>query len=338
MLFVNRETGFSAEIDFRLFCRGDGVSLRRCVEDFYGDGYPYKEYLDESFLLEKIAAGDMTVLCGVTREGEIISTSALCMSREFKGSALLMLRVVKKAYRDMGIGKAQEDYLFRFAEEHQMLKSLYADVMTHNSISQRGLARRGFVYCGLRMMLYRNSIMVPQLPLAQDGRMSQAVMCRKVCAGSVGELHCPAEHEGEVRRIYGELGVECGIDTGEALPVHERSCLSWQEEAVHRLFTVMVHTVGKDFKEILSGRMARLGQWEDATVLCYLNLRDAAAVSAYGALRDKGFYFTGIKPLQEEEEYMLLAYTGSQTIRYEDIHLHDNGRELLSYIRLHQNQ
>lgn len=115
MLFVNRRTGFCAEIDFRLFCRGDGGAFRRCVEDFYGDGYPYREYLDEEFLLGKIAAGDMTVLCGVTDKGEIVSTSALCMSREFKGSALLMLRVVKRAYRDMGIGGAQEDRLFQIA-------------------------------------------------------------------------------------------------------------------------------------------------------------------------------------------------------------------------------
>lgn len=336
MLFVNRETGFRAEIDFRLFCKGDGEALRQCVADFYGEGYPYKEYLDESFLLEKISAGDMTVLCGVTREGEIISTSALYRSREFWGSALLMLRVVKNAYRDMGIGKAQEDLLFQFAEEHQKLQSLYADVMTHNSISQRGLVRRGFVYCGLRMMLYRNSIMVPNLSLAQDGRMSQAVMCRKVCAGSVGDLHCPAEHEDEVRRIYGELGVTCGIDTGWVLPLHEKTRLSWQEEEVHHLVIVMVHTVGEDFPEILSCKMGQLKQWEDGTALCYLNLRDGAAVSAYGALRDQGFFFTGIKPLQEEEEYMILAYTGSQRIRYEDIHLHDNGKELLSYIRRHQ--
>lgn len=336
MLFVNRETGFHAEINFRLFCRGDGEALRQCVEDFYGDGYPYREYLDESFLLEKIALGDMTVLCGVTREGEIISTSALCMSHEFKGSALLMLRVVKRAYRNMGIGKAQEDHLFCFAEEHQKLQSLYADVMTHNSISQKGLVRRGFVYCGLRMMLYRNSIMVPNLSLAQDGRMSQAVMCRKVCAGSVGDLHCPAEHEGEVRRIYGELGVACEVDACEAPPLHEKTRLTWQEEETHHLATVMVHAVGEDFPEILSCRMGQFKQWEDGTALCYLNLRDVAAVSAYGALRDKGFFFTGIKPLQEEEEYMILAYTGSRRIRYEDIHLHDNGRELLSYIRLHQ--
>ena len=74
MEFWEKESGRRASVSFRLFRRGDGEEFRRCIEDFYGDGYPYKEYLEEEFLLEKCASGEMTVLCGVTPDGEIIST------------------------------------------------------------------------------------------------------------------------------------------------------------------------------------------------------------------------------------------------------------------------
>lgn len=337
MLFENRKTGFCTEIRFRPFVRGDGESFCQCIDDFYDGGYPYKEYLDEKFLLEKIAAGDMTVLCGTTWNGEIISTSALCKSPEFQGSALLMLRVVKKAYRNMGIGKAQEDYLFHFAEEHTALRSLYADVMTHNSISQKSLADRGFVYCGIRMMLYRNPIMVPRLNLAEDGKVSQVIMCKSVCARSVGKLHCPDIHEDAVRRIYRELGVSCQIDTGKEQPECEYTHITWHTDEVHHSAILTVHTAGKNFSKTLSDKLEQIRPWENATVLCYLNLCDAAAVSAYSVLINEGFFFTGIKPLQEKEEYMILAYTGSQRIRYEDIHLHDAGKPLMSYIQNHRN-
>lgn len=336
MLFENRKTGYRTNICFRPFARGDGAAFCQCIDDFYSGGYPYKDYLDEEFLLEKIAAGDMAVLCGTTPDGEIISTSALCMRPEFKGSALLMLRVVKKAYRDMGIGKAQEDYLFRLAEEQDTICSLYADVMTHNSISQKGLVKRGFVYCGIRLMLYRNPVMVPGLGLAEDGKVSQAVMCRSVCAHPVAKLHCPAIHENAVRRIYSELGIVCQPDTKKTLPAHEKTLASWHTEEVHHSVILIVHTVGKDFPDILSEKLKQLRQWENATVLCYLNLCDTAAVSAYSILESEGFFFTGIKPLQEKEEYMILAYVGSQTIRYEDICLHDSAKPLLSYIQQHR--
>lgn len=336
MLFENRNTGLGTEVRFRPFARGDGASFCQCIDDFYDGGYPYKEYLDEEFLLAKIAAGDMTVLCGTTLDGEIISTSALCMSPEFKGSALLMLRVVKKAYRGMGIGTAQEDYLFRFAKEHTTLLSLYADVMTHNSISQRGLVNRGFVYCGIRMMLYRNPVMIPRLNLAKDGKVSQVIMCKSVCARSVGKIYCPVIHKEKVLRIYNELGVDCQIDTGENQPKYQETRTSWHMDEVHHCAILTVHTVGKNFSKILSVNLEQVSQWENATVLCYLNLCDPAAISAYSVLKNKGFFFTGIKPLQALEEYMLLAYIGTQTIRYEDIHLHDLGKPLMSYIQNQQ--
>ena len=337
LIFENREKGRSVNVCFRLFRQGDGEQFCRCIEDFYGGGYPYKEYLDEEFLLEKCAAGEMTVLCGVTPEGEIISTSAVRKDEEFCGSALLMLRVVKKAYRGMGIGKAQEERLFRYAEGQEGICSLYADVMTHNSISQGSLARRGFVFCGIRMMLYRNPVMVPGLMLPSEGKMSQAVMCRRECREFDKALYCPSQHTGEVQRIYHELGVECRMDQTLRLPVSEKTQMGWKEEKEHNSYIWTVQKIGTDFPDRLSDRMGQIRRREDATVLCYLNLCDSSAVYGYEMLRKEGFFFTGLKPLQIKEEYMLLAYTGGQVIRYEDIHLHEDGERLLSYIRLHQN-
>ncbi len=356
MEFWEKESGRRASVSFRLFRRGDGEEFRRCIEDFYGDGYPYKEYLEEEFLLEKCASGEMTVLCGVTPDGEIISTSAVRQDEEFPGSALLMLRVVKEAYRGMGIGKVQEERLFHYAEGQEGVCSLYADVMTHNSVSQGSLARRGFVFCGIRMMLYRNPVMVPGLGLAKDGKMSQAVMCRRGGTHRIGVLYCPSEHIGVVRRIYGELGVECGIADADRIdggvqadgrteyecmlsssvraPDRTETNMSWKEEEAHNSYILRVQKVGTDFDKRLTLRMEQIEEHRDATVICYLNLRDVGAVCGYEILVRAGFFFAGLKPMQEKEEYMLLTYIGGQEIRYEDIHLHENGEKLLSYIRM----
>ena len=336
MLFEDRSTGRRADIIFRPFCPGDGESFRRCIEDFYGDGYPYKEYLEEDFLLEKCASGKMLVLCGVVEEGEIVSTSAVRLEDDFQGSALLMLRVVKEAYRGMGVGKVQEERLLEMAERRDGFASLYADVMTHDSVSQGSLARRGFVHCGIRLMLYRNAVMVSQLALAQDGKMSQAVMCRRGNVDDVGMLYCHSEHAEEVCRIYQRLGVSCEIETGEMLPVRDRTVMSWKEEPLHHSSICRIRQVGRDFSDILKQGMAKKCCQEDGTVLCYLNIRDQAAVYAYRKLHQMGFFFTGLKPLQTSEEYMLLAYIGKQKIPYGEIHLYGEGEELLAYIGKHR--
>ncbi len=332
MLFQDRDTGKCADIIFRPFCQGDGKAFRRCVEDFYGEGYPYKEYLEEDFLLEQCASGRMLVLCGVAEEGEIVSTSAARLEDDFRGSVLLMLRVVKEAYRGMGIGKAQEERLLELVERREDLVSVYADVMTHDTVSQGSLARRGFVYCGMRLMLYRNAVMVSRLALAEDGKMSQAVMCRRGNVDDVGTLYCPEEHAGEVRHIYQRLGVACGIVAQERQPSRNRTAISWKEEPIHHSRICTVKEVGKDFSDVVEREMDEKARWEDETVLCYLNIRDEAAVFAYRKLQQAGFFFAGLKPLQIREEYMLLAFLGRQQIRYEDIHLHGEGEKLLSYI------
>lgn len=336
MIFEDRDRGRRTNIEFRPFSRGDGYSFRRCLEDFYGGGYPYREYLEEEFLLEKCNSGNMLILCGITSGGEIVSTSAVRLDEEFKGSALLLLRVVKAAYRGMGIGKVQEEKLFEYVEQQTHLLSVYADVMTHNCVSQGSLARRGFVHCGLRLMLYRNSIMVPGLRLAEEGKMSQAVMCRRGAIQDVGLLHCPAEHAKEVSRIYQQLGAECGIDRDSILPCREKTDISWKKEELHHSCIMMVESAGRDFSKLLHCKMKETDDWNDVTVLCYLNMKDEAAVFAYELLRKAGFFFTGLKPLQIRKEYMLLSHTGRQQIRYQDIHLHEEGADLLSYIHAHQ--
>lgn len=332
MQFEDRSTGRCADIIFRPFCRGDGEFFRRCVEDFYGDGYPYKEYLEEDFLLEESASGKMLVLCGVAEEGEIVSTSAARLDDDFQGSALLMLRVVKEAYRGMGVGKAQEERLLELMERREGLSSLYADVMTHDDVSQGSLARRGFVHCGIRLMLYRNAVMVSRLALAEDGKMSQAVMCRRGNVDDVGMLHCPMEYAEEVCRIYRRLGASCGIEAGECMPDLEKTVIFWKEEAAHHSWICRVRRVGRDFPYMLEQAMEDKSRQRDATVVCYLNIRDEAAVYACRILRQAGFFFTGLKPLQTGEEYMLLAYIGQQQIRYEDIHLYGEGKELLKVL------
>ena len=69
MIFEDHGTGRRADVSFRPYQWEDATEFRSCIEDFYSDGYPYKEYLDSAFLMEKSRSGQMVILCGVTRGG-----------------------------------------------------------------------------------------------------------------------------------------------------------------------------------------------------------------------------------------------------------------------------
>ena len=336
MIFEDHGTGRRADVSFRPYQWEDATEFRSCIEDFYSDGYPYKEYLDSAFLMEKSRSGQMVILCGVTREGEIVSTSAVRFDTEFPGSGLLLLRVVKEAYRGMGIGATQERKLFRLIQDKKELCSLYADVMTHNTVSQGSLARRGFVLCGLRLMLYQAEIMVPGLSFLKGSKLSQAVMCRRENMEDAGLLHCPQEHAAIAGHIYEKLGVRCRIDIGLLLPERKKTVDSCQEEIKHHTRVWKVQAIGKDFPQVLERMVENTRHQQGATILCYLNIKDQAAVYAYEKLRENGFFFTGFKPLQSGEEYMLLAHIGDQEICTKKISLYADGSRLLAYIQKHR--
>lgn len=333
MIFRDRNTGKDIIVSFRPFEITDGPELRKCIADFYGNGYPYKKYLEPEFLWSKCREGNMTVLCGVMDSGEIVSVSALRFDGDFQGNAMLLLRVVKEKYRGLGIGAAQETCLFHELEKKSMLYSDYADVMTHNAVSQGSLIRRGFVVCAIRPALYRKRIMIPGLAASEEDRLSQVVMCRKESAGKPSVLYCPDEHRDAVESIYRKLNQPCILNSSGKNAELENSLIIRKDEKEHGSSVWIIREAGTDFGEIL--RNEKIKRKEEGTdiLICYLNAGRPGAENAYKKMKNAGFYFTGIKPLNADGEYLVMADTGQWKPGKDDICLHPEGEWLLRYIR-----
>lgn len=331
MMFENPKTNRRAAVLFRPFRQEDGDSFRRCIEDFYGDGYPYKDYLDPAFLADQCLKGNMVILCGTTEDNEVISCSAVEFHRDFASSAKLLLRVVKKEFRGMGIGSAQEKLLLEALKQRPALQSVYADVMTHDAVSQSSLAGEDFVLCGLRLMLYFNSIMVPKLPFPPHSKMTQAVMCRREEMRQTGSIFCPPEHRQMVTSIYDRLGVSCQLEDNSPPPL-DNTRYTWDHKPMHRAWVAKVQDASADFDKLAAQWAEITKETEYTTGLCYLNLKGHGAAAAYGALRQAGFFFTGLKPLNEDGEYMLLSHIGKQPLCRDTIALHNDESGLFDYI------
>lgn len=328
MIFEDRKTCRRTEVCFRPFRDEDEKAFHGCIEDYYGEGYPYKQYLMPGFLSDKCRKGTMTILCGVTEKEDIISISAVRFDTEFSGSGLMLLRVVKKAYQGMGIGTKQEEILLQSIQGRKGLLSLYADVMTHNTVSQQSLARQRFVLCGVRPMLYRAEVMLPGSAWPEGARLSQAVMCRREEVRDAGAFYCPEEHREVVKQIYGELGVNCRLESKDQSSTASKTVYSNQHDALHHALIWVIQEVGKDFASLLAGLNLRA----ESTFLCYLNLKSTGAADAYRMLRQAGCFFTGLKPMNRSGEYMIMAYVGRRRIQNAGICLYPEGAWLLDYI------
>ncbi len=328
MIFEDRKTCRRTKVYFRPFQDEDENAFRSCIEDYYGGGYPYKQYLTPGYLSNKCRKSAMSILCGVTEKGDIISTSAVRFDTEFAGSGLLLLRVVRNAYQGMGIGTKQEEILLQSIQGRKGLLSLYADVMAHNTVSQQSLARQGFVLCGVRPMLYRAEVMLPGGAWPKGARLSQAVMCRRERVGDAGVFYCPEEHREVAKQIYDELGVNCRLESkGQSCTV-SKTVYSNQHDALHHNSIWVIQEVGEDFASLLED----LNLKTERIFLCYLNLKSSGAANAYRMLRRAGCFFTGLKPMNRSGEYMIMAHVGQRCVRNAEICLYPEGAWLLDYI------
>lgn len=332
-----------AEVWFHRFSQADLEGLTDCIEDFYGKGYPYRQYLDGAFLEAEMRKGNLIVVCGKVGS-KVISISAIDFHTMFENSGLLLLRVVKRAYRGRGIGDRQQEVLLRMLEGKKQLDSLYADVMTHDCISQKSLIKEGFCICGVRLLLYENRIIVHDLGLSSGSKMSQAVMCRKENKQQAGLLFCPLEHQDMVASLYAALGAEvrfaaleqrtaeqAGHGIEKTIRSIEKTICSIETQSQHASTTILVTKAGPDLDAVLTETMA--GKDSGHTYLCYLNLLDERALEAYCILWKRRFFFTGVKPLNANGEFMILCKIGKNRINAEEIKLHEAGRELWEYIK-----
>lgn len=330
MRLKNKKTGIEAEISFRQFRAGDEEGFRECICDFYGDGYPYKEYFEPGFLAEKCQSGKLFLSCAVTEDGEIAGTSGARFDGEFAGSGLMCLRVVKKAYRGMGIATIQRDILLDYLKEQREIRSLYVDALCHDTFSQEDIQPFGFVTCGIRIELYDACVMLPKSGYQAGDRISQTIMCKAGEGQDAGEIYCPAEHREIAAELYHRLGCGYRFCDGKA-PVKNTV---WEvcREMEHQSCIGIVRETGEDFEAVVGAFFEKEKATGCETFLCYVNLSAAGAEMACETLKKLGFFFAGMKPLNGDGEYLLMTWLRRDKIASDLIKCCADGKELLAYI------
>lgn len=336
MLLKNDKTNKQAEIEIRPIRRGDGEQFKECISDFYGDGYPYKEYFDEDFITKLCEEGKLYILCAFSQSGEMAGTVGARISDVFHGSVIMCLRVVKKKFRGLGIASIQRAMLLDYLNGRDDIMSVYVDALAHDKYSQQDLVQFGFVTTGIRLQLYKADVMIPYGGYDTDERISQTIMCRPKGNQAAIELFCPKEHEGFVTDIYKRLGLKFKLKVSEAghdgAYENNASDLYEHYEKQHNSAVLIIRRAGADFPAILKKQQEYIQKYDISSIVCYVNLSALDACKAYEYLKAYGFFFSGIKPLNTDGEYMLMTWLKDGVIKRQLINACEDGDVLIDYI------
>lgn len=319
------------DIHFRPYRDADYPGFLDCINDFYNNGYPYPDVLVREKIARRLQNKELILTVAVTPDGSIVGTvGARIPHGDFEGGILLILRTVRSGYRGQGIASAQlEDLLARVAQTFTGSKCYYADVMTHDIISQCSLHDRGYTFCGLRLMAYRNEIIVPKLAFRKGTKMSQAVYCKAIDRSPV-TLFAPKEHRALIGRIYAELGVKASFAEPAPAPYDGETAYTLESDERNAFTECVIRRAGKDLPALTERLSAIIRSGH--TMVAYVNMKDAAATDVYTALCEEGFYFSGISPLFVNGEYLILSHTENCLESFEDIGIYGNKNEVIDYI------
>ena len=336
--YIFEKGGEKQEVRFRPYKTSDFKMYLECVQAFYKDGYPYKEYLQETRLHQKIIEKELFVTVGETEDGKIISiVAAILQTGSFTNSILFMLRNVLPEYSGVGIASKQLDYMIeQLPKQFPNAESVYADVVTYNSISQQSLIHRGYVLCGMRLMLYKNEIMVPNLTYDAGTKLTQTVYCLNLKNGIQKTIYVPEEHKERISSIYQKLGVkaEC-LDMSDCIQednFKKQNHFQFTLMPEHEKAEWMIQEVSNNFVKEITISFEQYEKMEHRTAVVYLNMCDSHCKTAWDYFRRKGFYFSGVKPLNQEYEYIMLSDTKHCNEQFKNIVLCEGEACLLEYI------
>jgi RimJ/RimL family protein N-acetyltransferase len=266
---------------FRSASPGDAPNIIALLRREYDSTYPWQMLYDEHKLRFMIECRTLRILVAETG-GRFAAMAGLKYSVNFPGALEYTLLIVASEYRRLGLGSSLLARITDLALEKDPGElSLYAHVVTFNTYSQRELIKLGLRPVGI----------VPQrfcVYSSETGglrRHSHIVMCRPFLKLETERLYIPPDLSDHIRSLYQGLGVaigEAASDLEDSFRVN-----AFRQSGYYEFFGGLPDTEAK-------------------SVTVFLNMAEPSCPERYAGLRIQGFVYTGIQPLLDKREYLIM--------------------------------
>lgn len=332
---VNRE-GRKLTIILREYMPGDEEGMIACIRDEYKDTYFKRAFYCPDYLKKEAKSGRITFLAAQTKAGEIAGMMILKEFAPKEDMCEIATQIFRKKYRGYGLAMPFFQYGMEILLSKEYSAAYCLPVLFHNT-TQMLLHRLGMQAAGVVLNVFDMSRITHSYKNGRNVKHSQGIQIRAVKKQNAGIIYLPKEHQAFGRQIYEALRVRYCIgeteDKGkkELPPV---SCLSYRQEEAQSSLTIDIHSIGCDLPERIKELHEKFPLKGKQTVNIFLNVSDKNAVWAYDILTDMGYFFTGLKPLCSEREYMVLHHLGEVKVFLEDYVVSEEFKRILDYIKV----
>lgn len=332
-LTVRNREGNELSLVFRKYHEGDEEGMIACIRDEYGETYFKRNFYDPSYLKKQEREGRITFLVAETEKKEIAGMMILKRFYPEENMCEMASQIFLKKYRGYGIAVPFIRYGMRLLLSEHYFAAYSLPVLFHN-VTQRLLYREGFRATGFMLNVFDMDTILHSYDRDKNRKHSLGIQIMAIEKQDAGVLCLPKEHWEFCQKIYDSLGVVYKISDGKkGVPERERSDIAFTEDERQNSLEIRVRQIGRDLVYRIRQLHTLFPLKGKQTANILLNCNDGHAVGAYKMLKGMGYFFTGLKPLCSEREYMVLHHPGKVEIYFGEYALHDDFAQMVQYIK-----
>lgn len=335
-------------VTFRPCKPEDAELLIQCIQGEYGDTYFKRSFYEPEYLRQRMEDGSILFMVAETDERQIAGMLILKSFYPTESMCEIASQIFIKKYRGYHMAYPFFCYAMDILKKKSYSAAYCLPVVFHD-ITQRLLYRLGLRATGFILNVFDLSVIHHSYQNGRNVKHSQAVQIMPMGKRTIGKLYVPVEHQEMVEEIYRNLGILCEFADSDVqsesdaqfqsnvpAPKVLKKAIIWTNDEVQSNCEIMVKTVSDSLECEIKSIERRYLENDRQTFNVFLNMNDPQAVQGYHMLRKMGYFFTGIKPLCSENEYMILHNAKKIPIFGEDYILTEEFRRLWNYIQSHR--
>lgn len=333
---LENNQGNYLKVQITEYQEGDELGLISCIRDEYGDTYFKQSFYDPSYIAKTAKEGSITFLVAKTEENMIIGMMVLKQFFPEESMCEIASLILRKHYRGYGLAMEFFKYGMGILMSRSYSAALCLPVLFHH-VTQKLLYLLGLRVTGLILNVFDIESVTHSYPKDRNDKHSQGIQIRAMEKQNAGVIYLPYEHRNYCRSVYESLGVSYVL--GEETPIcnleknGELSIIEYRNDERQSSLEIRIHSVGDDLENqiLLLHKLFPLKKKQTAGI--FLNSNDSRAVWAYRILVKLGYFFSGLRPLCGEKEYMVLHNPGDVEIFFEDYDISGEFFPVVDYIR-----
>lgn len=340
-LILQNKKGCSLSLLLREYHPGDETGIIACIRDEYGSTYFKRNFYIPEQIRNEAESGHITFLEAETEAGEIAGMLILKQFYPKESMCEIASQIFRRKYRGYGLAVPFFEYGMEILKSRHYSAAYCLPVLFHDT-TQRLLYRLGFRATGFVLNVFDMGRITHSYKRDRNRKHSQGIQIMAQEKRDAGTLYLPPEHIDICKKIYDSLEVEyriceesglnTGIKRGILLPAI--SSITVRQDENQSSLVIHIHCIGTDLLKRMEAIHRKYPLTGLQTANVFLNINDRNAVWAYRQFKENGYFFTGIKPLCSDREYMILHNSGEVEFYLEDYVVTEEFTELIKYIEI----